>query len=183
MKLSWATCALPKNKSPFCKRALLKRLYSAKETYILSHTWFSQGACIHSDVPWLIHARVTLHDTRMHDSRTLNESGGMSHGTYEWVMAHMNESWHIWMSHGTYEWVICHVLEWVVCKVCGWVVHHRSEWVLWHIFFLLFATHADETYTTDLNEFVTHMMHVCMGSLLQDILSFIGLFCKRALCF
>jgi len=26
----------------------------------------------------------------------------MSHGTYEWVMAHMNESWHIWMSHGMY---------------------------------------------------------------------------------
>jgi len=26
--------------------------------------------------------------------------------TYEWVMAHMNGSCHIWRSHGTYEWVI-----------------------------------------------------------------------------
>jgi len=32
-------------------------------------------------------------------------------GTYEWVMSHMNESWHIWMSHGTYEWVMAHMNE------------------------------------------------------------------------
>ena len=27
----------------------------------------------------------------------------MSHGTHEWVMAHVNEAWHIWMSHSTYD--------------------------------------------------------------------------------
>ena len=30
---------------------------------------------------------------------------------YEWVMSHMNESWHIWMSHVTYEWVMSHIYE------------------------------------------------------------------------
>ena len=35
----------------------------------------------------------------------------MGHGTYESVMAHMDESWHICMSHGTYEYVTTHIDE------------------------------------------------------------------------
>jgi len=39
----------------------------------------------------------------LHEYHTRTSANWMSHGTYEWVMVHMNESWHIWMSHGTYE--------------------------------------------------------------------------------
>jgi len=42
----------------------------------------------------------------------------MNHGTNTWVMENMNESWHIWMSHGTYEWIMAHMKEsghsWIV---------------------------------------------------------------------
>ena len=31
--------------------------------------------------------------------------------TYEWVMARMNEPWHIWMSHSTYVWVMAQMNE------------------------------------------------------------------------
>jgi len=73
----------------------------------------------------------TCHDT--YDSRCI----WMSHGTYEWVMSHMNESchiWlshvihscHIWMSHGTYKWVMVHMNE--SRHTC--MSHGTYEWVM-----------------------------------------------------
>jgi len=32
----------------------------------------------------------------------------MSRGKYEGIMARKNGSWHVRMSHGTYEWVMAH---------------------------------------------------------------------------
>jgi len=44
----------------------------------------------------------------------------MSHGTCACFMAHMNESWHMWMSHGTCEWVMAHMYEsWHICMSHG----------------------------------------------------------------
>jgi len=34
-----------------------------------------------------------------------------SHGTHEWVMSRMDESYPLWMSHITYEWVTSHINE------------------------------------------------------------------------
>jgi len=64
-----------------------------------------------------------------------------THGTYEWVMAHlndschlwkhMNESCHIWIRHITYEWVMSHVNEsyhiWMSHVTCEWVILHMNE--------------------------------------------------------
>jgi len=61
----------------------------------------------------------------------------------QWVMAHMNESCHVWISRITYEWVIpqinesCHVrmshvtCEWVMSHI--WMSHVTYEWVMSHI--------------------------------------------------
>jgi len=62
----------------------------------------------------------------------------VSHGTREWVMSHMIESWHIWMSHVTYEWVTAHVTEswhkWMShvthrCKGTTWAAITRLTWM------------------------------------------------------
>ena len=61
----------------------------------------------------------------------------VSHGTYEWVMAYMSESCHIWISHVTYMSESCHI--WVSHVTCEWVVSHMSkscqiyEWVMSHM--------------------------------------------------
>ena len=53
----------------------------------------------------------------------------MRHGTYECVMAHMNESWHIWMRHGTYECVMARMNEsWHI-----WMRYGTYEWVMAHM--------------------------------------------------
>ena len=69
----------------------------------------------------MTHPYVTRHDTRYvtrHDTRSfvqcvpwLIHAWHECHVTYEWVMAHMHESCHIWMSHGTHEWVMSHARE------------------------------------------------------------------------
>ena len=58
----------------------------------------------------------------------------MSHVTYEWDMSRMNEmneSWHIWMSHVTYEWVISHMTPDPLMN--GWMSHSASTQYRWVI--------------------------------------------------
>jgi len=83
----------------------------------------------------------------------------MSHVPYEWVMAHVNESchiWHtreshiqfireyhmnescpIWMSQGTYEWVMAHMtyqrVPYSTYKNTIWMSHVTQEWVMSHM--------------------------------------------------
>jgi len=38
------------------------------------------------------------------------------HVTYEWVMSHTNEQWHVWISHDTNEWVMTRMNESCVCE-------------------------------------------------------------------
>jgi len=57
----------------------------------------------------------------------------MSHGTYEWVMTHINESWHIWMSHGTHQWVMAHMNgSWHILSTrsrwCAPKTHMNESW-------------------------------------------------------
>jgi len=53
----------------------------------------------------------------------------MSHVTYEWVMSHMNDSYHIWKSLDTYEWVMTHMN--LSCHM--WMGHVTCEWVMLHM--------------------------------------------------
>jgi len=106
---------------------------------LLAHTnqWMSHGinkrVMAHLTVNWAKHSHINVwamahmneswHTSRWRERNihiSMHESWHvwMSHGTYEWVMAHMNESWRIWMSHGTYEWVMAHMKE-------SW---HTSRW-------------------------------------------------------
>ena len=56
---------------------------------------------------------------------------GISHVTYGWVMAHMDESWHVWMSHVIYEWVMSYMNEswhiWMSHVTYGWVMSYMDE--------------------------------------------------------
>ena len=67
----------------FCKRALLKRRYSAKKTYDFKEP------------------TNRSHPVRMNQRTQMVMSIWTSHFTYQRVMTHMNESGHIWMSHVT----------------------------------------------------------------------------------
>jgi len=109
----------------FCKRALCKWLYSAKDTYNLIdptdhshpiytispiHMWnvvAHMNECCHI---WISHVPYKSVMSCIHESCEI----------YEWVMSHtnkacppphMNESCHIWMSHVTYEWFMPHMNE------------------------------------------------------------------------
>jgi len=69
----------------------------------------------HMNEPWMCHAW---------------DMSWMSHGTYEWVMVHMNASWHIWMSNGYVMNEIC--LEWhASCRT--WRSHIIYGWFLVHM--------------------------------------------------
>jgi len=73
----------------------------------------------------------------------------MSHGIYEWVMAHMNGSWHIWMGRGVHEWVMSYMNEsWylpmreLVCiLLCRWM--SDVEWMSESFVYM----YMDESYT------------------------------------
>jgi len=54
----------------------------------------------------------------------------MSHGTCDWVMAHVIESWHIWLSHGTYE--DSRVNDLWHIWVSGQMNHGTCDWVMAH---------------------------------------------------
>jgi len=68
---------------------------------------------IHVCYDLLICARTDSHAIWLIHMGRAWDSG--SHGTHEWVMAHMNESWHTWMSHGIHEWE---------CSCDGWNMTH-----------------------------------------------------------
>jgi len=51
----------------------------------------------------------------------------MSHVTYEWALAHMNETWHIWMSHGTYVWVMSPKAKDTIMQRCKNLTHVCSN--------------------------------------------------------
>ena len=141
----------------FCKRALWKRRYSAKETYKLKES--------------------TDRSHPISPVTHMNESCR----TYEWVMPY------IWMSHGahmkkschTYEWVMphtwtihatymnesCHTYAWVMARMCTCHLvmslseHSRTyEWVMtraWHL------THTHTHVIHDVYETCdTHVTHV-----------------------
>jgi len=73
----------------------------------------------------------------------------MSHVTHEWVMSHMNESYHTSMRHVTHQCVISHINaschtsmshvshQWVVSHMNSschtWMSHITHEWVMSHI--------------------------------------------------
>jgi len=72
----------------------------------------------------------------------------MSHVMYECVIAHVNESCHVWLRRGMYEyvvsrinvrhathgWVMSHMDEschmWMSHVTCGWVMSHVGDWYL-----------------------------------------------------
>ena len=99
----------PKLQIIFHKRAtkyrslLRKTIYKDKGSYESSPPCTVDGICIHDNRE--LHTNWWIHDMMSHGT---NEWGivmstkWMSHGTYGWVMSHMDESWHIWMRHGTY---------------------------------------------------------------------------------
>jgi len=130
----------------------------------------------------------------------------MRHLTYEWVLPHMNESWRIWTSHDTYEldmsdtnetshlWIglIAQVdmplsdtvTGYVTCHI--WMSHVRYEWDMSHMWD---RSHVNESYRTGdralkwRRDRIRNVWHVYRLPLLQNILSFIGLRCKRDLQF
>jgi len=129
----------------FCKRALYKRQYSAKETCHLIdptyrshpiHTWMSHAIYINDT--WYSHEWVMSHTWMSHVTH-VDESCR----TCGWVMSHKwvsrvmqyeschTHGWfmlHTWMSHVT------HVDE--SCRTCGWVMLH-----IW----MSHVTHMDES--------------------------------------
>ena len=108
----------------------------------------------------------------------------MSHGTYEWVMARMNESWHVWMSHGTYEWVMAHVNESCharINKSCHAYHRHKHVWIKLQVSF------AKEPYKRDnilqkrpTIEYSTWVKRIgCYGvATVSSIDQITGLFCR-----
>ena len=55
------------------------------------YVWHDSFIC----VTWLIH----IHTSKPSLEQFHRMLRVRSHGTYAWVTAHMNESWHIWLSH------------------------------------------------------------------------------------
>jgi len=70
--------------------------------------------------------------------------------TYEWVVQHVNDSWHIWKSHVTHMNESCHTHEWVMSLT--WISHvtymdascHAYAWVMSHIW-MSQGTHTNES--------------------------------------
>jgi len=103
----------------FCKRALYKRSYSAKETYHFmeptnrSHPIGHACDTTHSYMSDTTHSYMTGRICTWHDSFTPgafcvsphSSTNGCcchiwtSHVTYEWITLHTNASRHMWMSH------------------------------------------------------------------------------------
>jgi len=121
----------------------------------------------------------------------------MRHNSFlhEWVMSHihMNESCRTFtcMSHvtHTHEWVMSHIHMNESCHVYTWMSHVTSQ-VRGHLFLHLWdMTHLHIRDTTSVPRHVTYSYVTWYPSygglfyraLLQNIVSFIGLFCKRDL--
>ena len=87
---------------------------------------------MHSYVTWLIHMwRFSFN----RDMLIRHVTYGMGNVTYEWVVSHMDESWHTWTSHVTYEcvmWVISHMIESRRMNVTRFIHSwHDSSYVTW----------------------------------------------------
>jgi len=152
----------------FCKRALQKRQYSAKETIILSIllTVGTPYECVMSHMNescqiWMHH--VTSACVMSHMSASchiwMRHVTWRNHITYEWVMAHMNVPRHVWYI------CICTYISLHVFKVspCTWLIHmgyallevSPDAW-LHHICRIQrVATHMTQSYVT----WLSHMWH------------------------
>jgi len=142
---------------------------------------------------------VTCHTSFICDMGMTHSYIWMSHVTYEWVMSHMNETCHIWMlrvhcwsyvplyicSHYLYVPIIsmfplsidlqkmcvtCHN-SFICDRAYIWMSHVTYEWVM---------SHMNETCYIWMKR-VDWMQRVDCRSLLQNIVSFVRLFCKRDL--
>jgi len=99
--------------------------------------WMREGMCRVSHVAHMWTMCQMSHVTHMHDH------GCMSHGIWEWVMAHgikschkhtrswVYVSWHMGMSHGPWEWVMAHGIESCHTRARSWSMCHGIwEWVM-----------------------------------------------------
>jgi len=106
----------------------------------------------------------------------------MSHVTYEWGIAHMNESRHICMSHVTYEWVMSH-MNWLKGKlkqyklafpsfyrhpnqasvIYEWVVSRTYKWASCH---MNSKSHVQISYVT----YESVMSHVWLSWVTYELL-------------
>jgi len=155
------------------------------ECFIHMCDWMSHGK-----YEWLFH---------MCDSIWVIISHTYEQVTYEWVMVHINESWHIWMSHGTYEWVMA--LDMTHYQSHTWMSHIKS-----HIWMSKWAIHMCHDSFSHTYERVLPMCHDSFSHIyvksshtywlisshghidmsygvatISRLLKMIGFFCKRAL--
>jgi len=160
------------------KRALWKRLYSAKETYD-SRMWTFCISMISrlleiiglvcKKAPWIrLYSAKGTCNSRIYScpklpQMSLNDSCQMC----EWVIhvTHMNESchiceWvmsHIWMSHVAYVSESCHTYGWVMSHM--WVSHvtHMKDHLMRHVKSCTWVSHITHTWVSH----ITHMNESC----------------------
>jgi len=135
----------------FCKRALWKRLYSAKETWIFkeptkrSHPiWSIWMLCIHMCDAFICvttHSYVSRRIHMCHDAFicVTKDQVWLCH-TYKWVMSLMHESCHTWMSCITRQ-EICHMWMWYGCVVSH--VNGSCRTCMSHVTYELGMLHMD----------------------------------------
>jgi len=88
----------------------------------------------------------------------------MSHGTYECTMAHLNESWHIWMSHGTSEWVMAQII---------YMCHDSLIWAMTHSFMLWLIHMGHDSFIRAMtHSYVSWLMPTLQDSFICEIKSF-----------
>ena len=80
-----------------------------------------------------------------------------SHVTYEWVMSHINESYHIWMSHVPHQWVMSYMNE--SCHT--WMSHVTYERVMSciHDTAHSYLTHSDSTTNSPIH--MWNYLYIC----------------------
>ena len=68
----------------------------------------------------------------------------MSHGTYEYFVAHINEPYYVRMSHFTHKNVTSHTFKWAMAHT--WMIHgtHMNE--SWHIWMSRGMVHMNESW-------------------------------------
>ena len=147
----------------FCKRALLKKRYSAKETYhFKTPTHRSHPICEEVTYEWVMaQSNASCHTW-------------MSHVTWEWVMSHMDQSCHGWVSRVSYDCVVSDVNEschtrFLPCIMSPWHDNNATSCsTLQHT-----ATHCNAvaTHCNTLQHTATHCvlrLHACVMSNMNE---------------